>query len=261
MEVRRTLIPDREILVVFALLLCAMAAVLLSADLIFPALHSILDTAVFLLSALLAFLLWDMGWRTNQLLPRLEAMCFTVVAVLELLHVITALNFPETAPLRPAAQARHLVAGGLSTAGGPAAGAVTQRPRWQRCPGSRSACWSWRRCSWRCSRCRATASRSFSASRGPRCSSRRRCGSRSSSSTGASATPTASRACSQCLPPITLFVPLIMLYSQGPADKVAVHRALRAHRRRALPVVQPHADGHRRHRATHAGRTRAEGQQ
>jgi signal transduction histidine kinase/ActR/RegA family two-component response regulator len=96
MEVRRTLIPDRKILVVFALLLSAMATVLMSADSAFPALHSILDTGVFLLSALLAFLLWDMGWRTTQLLPRLEAICFVVVAALELLHVITALNFPET---------------------------------------------------------------------------------------------------------------------------------------------------------------------
>jgi signal transduction histidine kinase/ActR/RegA family two-component response regulator len=96
MEVRRTLIPGREILAVFALLLCAMAAVFLSVDEVFPALHSILDTGVFLLSALLAFLLWDMGWRTSQVVPRLEAMCFAVVAVLELLHVITALNFPES---------------------------------------------------------------------------------------------------------------------------------------------------------------------
>ncbi len=95
MEDRRTLIADRETLAVFGLLLSAMAAVLVSADDVFPALHSILDTAVFLLSALLAFLLWDMGWRTGQLLPRLLAMCFAVVALLELLHVITALNFPE----------------------------------------------------------------------------------------------------------------------------------------------------------------------
>jgi len=95
MEERRSLIPDREILVAFALLLSAMVAVSVSLDDLFPALHSILDTAVFLLSALLAFLLWDMGWRTSQLLPRLISMCFAVVALLELLHVITALHFPQ----------------------------------------------------------------------------------------------------------------------------------------------------------------------
>jgi signal transduction histidine kinase/CheY-like chemotaxis protein len=95
MDGRQTLIPGREMLAVFGLLLCAMAAVMLSAGNYFPALHSILDTAVFLLSALLAFMLWDMGWRTGHLLPRLKAVCFAVVAVLELLHVITALSFPE----------------------------------------------------------------------------------------------------------------------------------------------------------------------
>jgi len=83
-------------LAVFALLLCAMVTVVVVPDTFFPALHPILDTGVFLLSALLAFLLWDLGWRAGQLLPRLKAVCFTVVAVLELLHVITALDFPET---------------------------------------------------------------------------------------------------------------------------------------------------------------------
>ncbi len=95
MDVRRTLNPGREMLAVFVLLLCAMAAVVMSAGSSFQALHSILDTAVFLLSALLAFLLWDIGWRTRQPLAGLQAVCFTVVAVLELLHVITALGIPD----------------------------------------------------------------------------------------------------------------------------------------------------------------------
>ena len=95
MEIRQSLIPGREMFAVAVLLLLAMAAVLMSASNDFPALHSILDTAVFLVSGVLAFLLWDLGWRTGQSLPRLEAVCFTVVAVLELLHVITALDFAE----------------------------------------------------------------------------------------------------------------------------------------------------------------------
>src|SRR5688500_17301236 len=81
--------------VIVLLLLLAMSAVALSVSTDLPALHSILDTAVFLLSAVLAFLLWDMGWRTAQPLARLQAACFGVVAVLELLHVITALDFSE----------------------------------------------------------------------------------------------------------------------------------------------------------------------
>ena len=95
MEIRQSLIPGREMFAVAVLLLLAMAAVLMSASNDFPALHSILDTAVFLVSGVLAFLLWDLGWRTGQSLPRLQAVCFTVVAVLELLHVITALDFAE----------------------------------------------------------------------------------------------------------------------------------------------------------------------
>jgi len=95
MEIRQSLIPGREMFAVGVLLLLAMAAVLMSASNDFPALHSILDTAVFLVSGVLAFLLWDLGWRTGQNLPRLQAVCFTVVAVLELLHVITALDFAE----------------------------------------------------------------------------------------------------------------------------------------------------------------------
>jgi signal transduction histidine kinase/ActR/RegA family two-component response regulator len=95
MEVRRSLSPSREMFAVAVLLLLAMAGVMASDTDDFPALHSILDTAVFLVSGVLAFMLWDLGWRTGQSLPRLEAVCFTAVAILELLHVITALDFAE----------------------------------------------------------------------------------------------------------------------------------------------------------------------
>jgi len=93
----RELAPRREMFAVVALLLLlAPVAVMTSVSSDFPALHGILDTAAFLLSAVLAFLLWDMGWRTGQPLARLKAVCFAVVALLDLLHVITALDFSET---------------------------------------------------------------------------------------------------------------------------------------------------------------------
>jgi signal transduction histidine kinase/ActR/RegA family two-component response regulator len=95
MELLPSSSPGRELLAVVALPLVAMGAAVLSSSTDFPALHSILDTAIFLLSAVIGFLLWDMGWRTGQLLPRLKAVCFSVVALLELLHVITALDFTE----------------------------------------------------------------------------------------------------------------------------------------------------------------------
>jgi signal transduction histidine kinase/ActR/RegA family two-component response regulator len=93
MDVRRSLRSRGEVFSAMLSLLLALAAVVLPVGSDFPALHSIVDTAVFSLSAMLAFLLWDMGWRTGQLLARLMAVCFAVVAVLELLHVITALDY------------------------------------------------------------------------------------------------------------------------------------------------------------------------
>src|ERR1700741_2605082 len=93
MDVRSALSSGREMFAVIALLSWALVAVLLSPAANFAALHSILDTAVFLLSAVLAFLLWDIGWRTAAPLARFQAACFAVVAALELLHVITALDF------------------------------------------------------------------------------------------------------------------------------------------------------------------------
>ena len=93
MDVRRALRSRREVFTAVVLLLLALAAVVLPEGSDFAALHSILDTGVFLLSAMIAFLLWDVGWRTGQLLARLKAWCFVVVALLELLHVFTALDF------------------------------------------------------------------------------------------------------------------------------------------------------------------------
>jgi signal transduction histidine kinase/ActR/RegA family two-component response regulator len=95
MDARRALAPGRDMFAVLVLLLWAMTAVMLAEGRSFPALHSILDTAVFLLSGVLAFLLWDLGWRTDSRLTRLQAATFAVVAALELLHVITALHFTD----------------------------------------------------------------------------------------------------------------------------------------------------------------------
>jgi signal transduction histidine kinase/ActR/RegA family two-component response regulator len=96
MELRRSLNSRHEIFSAVLLLLLALAAMMLPVGSSFPALHSILDTGVFLLSAMIAFLLWDLGWRTGQLLSRLKAVCFAVAALLELLHVFTALDFSNS---------------------------------------------------------------------------------------------------------------------------------------------------------------------
>src|SRR5262245_57158877 len=103
MHDRRELNPGSATFAVFLLLAMAMFAVILSPRSAFPALHPILDTAVFLLSALLAVMLWEMAWRTNQPLPGLNAVCFAIVSALELLHVVTALAYadPDVVGLLP----------------------------------------------------------------------------------------------------------------------------------------------------------------
>ncbi len=97
MEPRRALNSRRELFSAVVLLLLAFVAVLLPVGEDFPSLHSILDTGAFLLSAMIAFLLWDMGWRTGQRLTLLKASCFAIVAALEFLHVLTVLDF-DSAP-------------------------------------------------------------------------------------------------------------------------------------------------------------------
>ena len=77
MEILLPLSPSREMFAVIGLLFLAAVALMFSVGNDFPALHSILDTAVFMVSGVLAFLLWDLGWRTAQMLPRVQAVCCT----------------------------------------------------------------------------------------------------------------------------------------------------------------------------------------
>lgn len=68
----------------------------------YPDLHTILDTGMFLLSGALAFVLWDMGTRIGQPLPRWIAVGFAATAVLEFLHVIVTVEW--SGPLAPIAE-------------------------------------------------------------------------------------------------------------------------------------------------------------
>ena len=110
-------------LVLFALGCAALAAV---GGTDFHSLHTILDTCVFLVGSVLALLLWDIGLRTQQALPRLLATCFAVVSVLELIHAATVLELPwlseemrrEAANWRPGtwAPSAHVLLAGLAGA-------------------------------------------------------------------------------------------------------------------------------------------------
>ena len=59
----------------------------------FVYLHITLNTAVFMLSAVLSLLLADIGMRMSRPLLRWLAVTFTVTSVLELLHVLTTVDF------------------------------------------------------------------------------------------------------------------------------------------------------------------------
>jgi PAS domain S-box-containing protein len=58
-----------------------------------PELHTILDTAMFVLSAILALLLWDMGERLERPFKKHLAITFAAVAVLELLHAVASVEW------------------------------------------------------------------------------------------------------------------------------------------------------------------------
>jgi signal transduction histidine kinase/ActR/RegA family two-component response regulator len=76
----------------------------------YPHLHTMLDTAMLVLSSALAWFLWDAGFRTGRSFPRRLAVSFGITSLAELLHVLVtvewsgalaSLNSAELA-LRPA---------------------------------------------------------------------------------------------------------------------------------------------------------------
>src|SRR5882724_11948393 len=73
----------------------------------YPDLHTILDTGMFLLTAVLALLLWDMGGRINNPLPKHLAVSFAVAAVLNFIHVIVTVEW--SGPFLPIAQSEYLL--------------------------------------------------------------------------------------------------------------------------------------------------------
>src|ERR1041384_7932075 len=92
MDVPGPLNPARIFIAALAaLVLPVMTLVALTED-DFPTLNIFLDTCAFLLGGLLAFHLWDLGWRTGRDLARLKALCFGVFCLMDGAHVFTALD-------------------------------------------------------------------------------------------------------------------------------------------------------------------------
>jgi signal transduction histidine kinase/ActR/RegA family two-component response regulator len=98
LDVRRELHPGRDFVTMLCVCLLASVAVLAWPGQNFPALHTILNTCIFLVSGVLTLLLWDMGWRTGEVLARFNSIAFAMAGVLLLLHVLTALDLSGISP-------------------------------------------------------------------------------------------------------------------------------------------------------------------
>jgi len=98
-----------------ALLFVGGAALVLFPVIRTPTLHTILDTSIFQTSAILALLLWQIGLRADQVSARLLAISFTVIAVAELVHTLTAVRWSASAGVDPAIVARLTGTWGPST--------------------------------------------------------------------------------------------------------------------------------------------------
>ena len=95
MHVGDELKPGRDFAI--ALTICALAGVVIfsAASPGFPVLHTILNTGIALATAVLALLFWDLGWRTGAPRVHFLAIILAVTGVLEILHVLAALE-PST---------------------------------------------------------------------------------------------------------------------------------------------------------------------
>lgn len=60
----------------------------------YPNLHTVLDTAVFLFASVLAYACWNMGQRANDVFLQWMARVFTVLACLNFVHVVVAIEWP-----------------------------------------------------------------------------------------------------------------------------------------------------------------------
>jgi signal transduction histidine kinase/ActR/RegA family two-component response regulator len=107
-DVSDELRPGRDFIVAFAVCVLAAVAIFSSPGPGFPVLHTILNTGIALVTVLLALLFWDLGWRTGAPVAHFLAIVFAVTGVLEILHVIAALE-PSTAsePLNAVLRVLH----------------------------------------------------------------------------------------------------------------------------------------------------------
>ena len=92
MEVSRELKPGRDFVIALVICLIAAGAVFSTPVSGFPTLHTILNTGIALVAIVLSLLFWDLGLRTGEPQVRFNGIVFAVVGVLEVLHVLAALD-------------------------------------------------------------------------------------------------------------------------------------------------------------------------
>src|SRR6476659_507333 len=96
LDVRGELKPGRDFIIALGSSAIFAAAIFAAPGPGFPVLHTILNTGIALGTAAVSLLFWDLGWRTREPLIRFLAIVFAVAGVLEIQHVLAALD-PATA--------------------------------------------------------------------------------------------------------------------------------------------------------------------
>jgi signal transduction histidine kinase/CheY-like chemotaxis protein len=91
-DVRGELRPGRDFMIALGMSLLAGTAIFSAPGHAFPVLHTILNTGIALGAAAVSLLFWDLGWRTGAVPIRFMAIVFAVAGVLEILHVLAALE-------------------------------------------------------------------------------------------------------------------------------------------------------------------------
>jgi signal transduction histidine kinase/ActR/RegA family two-component response regulator len=91
-DVKAQLHPGRDFLIAFGVTAVAGAAIFSAPGPGFPVLHTILNTGIALGAVAVSVLFWDLGWRTGETRVRFLAIVFFVAGLLEVLHVIAALE-------------------------------------------------------------------------------------------------------------------------------------------------------------------------
>src|SRR3954467_10563865 len=91
-DVTAELRPGRDFSIAIGASLVAGIGIFSAPGHAFPILHTILNTAITLATAAMSVLFRDVGWRTRAAPLRFMAIVFAVAGVLQILHVLSALE-------------------------------------------------------------------------------------------------------------------------------------------------------------------------